>query len=592
MVDSEPASSPWRDEIARRRTFAIISHPDAGKTTLTEKLLWFGGAIQTAGAVRARKASRHAVSDWMEMERERGISVTTSVMSFEYPVPTWNLDSERAALYGTDRSRPRGGGSAGATANKAMINLLDTPGHADFGEDTYRVLTAVDSALMVIDGAKGVEERTEKLIEICRLRDTPVVTFVNKFDRECREPVDLLDEIEKHLKMSCVPMTWPIGVGKRFKGVYHLPTRSIHTFRPGRGDSEEVADGIAILGLDDPRLDELCGDEADQLRTDLELLSGAAPEWDHEAFLAGKMTPLFFGSAVNNFGVRELLEAFVLFAPTPCSRDAVVGKAVVEAAAPGDEVPHRRVDPNEPNFSGFVFKIQANMDPNHRDRIAFLRICSGRFVRGMKAHHCRLDRQVNMGNALTFLARDRELVEEAVAGDIIGLPNHGTIKIGDAFSEGELLRFSGIPSFAPELFRRVELKTPLKAKQLAKGLEQLAEEGAIQVFKPLFGSTYVVGAVGQLQLEVMKHRLLTEYTVEADYGPVDYSLARWASPITEGKTKQEIALVMEEFRRRCDQNLYTDGHGDLTYLSPNKYNLKLTEERFPGIRFTATREHT
>ncbi|EDM77130.1 Peptide chain release factor 3 [Plesiocystis pacifica SIR-1] len=559
-------------EVARRRTFAIISHPDAGKTTLTEKLLLFGGAIQMAGAIRARKASRHAVSDWMKMEQERGISVTTSVMSFEFPIP----------------GRPEDAPDFERLAN---VNLLDTPGHADFGEDTYRVLTAVDSALMVIDGAKGVESRTEKLIEICRMRDTPVITFVNKFDRECKNPLELLDEIEDKLGIPCVPWTWPVGMGKGFKGVYHLVERELHVFKPS--DEGTIAAGIPVEGIDDPKLDELLGEEAvEELREAVELLEGAGVEYDREEFLAGKQTPLLFGSAMNNFGVRELLRAFVSLAPAPQERQAVVGKAAVEAPKPGDPVETRMVDADEAAFSGFVFKIQANMDPKHRDRMAFLRICSGRFSRGMKAHHVRLGRDVAMGNALAFLARSRELVEEAWPGDIIGIPNHGTIKIGDTFSEGKKLRFTGIPSFAPELFRRVILKTPLKAKQLAKGLRQLSEEGAIQVFKPLLGATWVVGAVGQLQLEVMKHRLEDEYSVVAIYEPVEYSMARWITPDLEHHDKVTLDKVMANFKRKCEENLYVDGHDDLVYLAPNKWNLSKTAERFPELKFEATREHS
>ena len=552
-------------EVGRRRTFAIISHPDAGKTTLTEKLLLFGGAIQMAGAVRARKAARHAVSDWMKLEQERGISVTTSVMSFEFPIP-------------------------GADERLAQVNLLDTPGHADFGEDTYRVLTAVDSALMVIDGAKGVEARTEKLIEICRMRDTPVVTFVNKFDRECRSPLELLDEIEDKLGMPCVPWTWPIGSGKRFRGVYHLIDNRLHLFRPS--DSGEVDEGTPLSGIDDPRLDELLGDQADELREDVELLDGAGASFAAETFAAGRQTPLLFGSAMNNFGVRELLRTFVQLAPPPQQREAIVGAAAVEAPKPGEPVETRHVAAEEREFSGFVFKIQANMDRNHRDRMAFMRVCSGKFERGMKAHHVRLERPVAMSNALTFLARSRELVEEAWPGDIIGLPNHGTIKVGDTFSAGSKLRFTGIPSFAPELFRRVLLKTPLKAKALAKGLRQLSEEGAIQVFKPLLGSNWVVGAVGQLQLEVMKHRLLDEYAVEAAYEPVEFTTARWVTPILEGQSKQEIEKLMSSFKRKCEENLYVDGHDDLVYLAPNKWNLSKVEERFEKLRFEATREHS
>jgi peptide chain release factor 3 len=562
----EPSSaSALAAEVQRRRTFAIISHPDAGKTTLTEKLLLYSGAIQLAGAVRAKKAGRATTSDWMAMERERGISVTTSVMSFEYPHP--DHDGETV-----------------------QVNLLDTPGHADFGEDTYRVLTAVDAALMVIDGAKGVEERTEKLIEICRLRDTPVVTFINKFDRECLDPLELMNDVEKKLKMTCVPLTWPIGTGKRFKGVYDLLHNRLHLFAPQGHD--RVQQGIVVTGLDDPRLDELLGDQVDELRMAAELLGGASQPLDHKAFLTGKQTPLLFGSAMNNFGVRELLEAYIRLAPGPLSRQAITGPAATTPPAPGDPVPVRTVEPTEPAFTGFVFKIQANMDPNHRDRMAFMRVCSGRFERGMRAFHCRLGREVGLGNATTFLARDREIVEAAYAGYIIGLPNHGTIKIGDAFTSGEILRFTGIPSFAPELFRRVLLKSPLKAKSLAKGLTQLAEEGAIQVFKPYLGTQFIVGAVGQLQLEVMKHRLKSEYDVEADYEGVEYSTARWVTPRTEGKSKIDITKLMENFHNRNQQNLATDSHGDLAYLAPNRWNLQKVEERFPEIRFSATREHT
>jgi peptide chain release factor 3 len=553
-------------EVRRRRTFAIISHPDAGKTTLTEKLLLFSGAIQLAGAVRAKKAGRATTSDWMAMERERGISVTTSVMSFEYPHPD------------------------APETETVQVNLLDTPGHADFGEDTYRVLTAVDAALMVIDGAKGVEERTEKLIEICRLRDTPVVTFINKFDRECLDPLELMSDVEKKLGMSCVPLTWPIGTGKRFKGVYDLLRHRLHLFAPQGHD--RVLQGILVEGLDDPRLDELLGEQVDELRMAAELLGGASQPLDHAAFLAGKQTPLLFGSAMNNFGVRELLEAYIRLAPGPLPRQAITGAAATTPPAPGEAVPVRVVQPTEPEFSGFVFKIQANMDPQHRDRMAFMRVCSGRFERGMKAFHCRLGREVGLGNATVFLARDREIVETAHAGDIIGLPNHGTIKIGDTFTGGELLRFTGIPSFAPELFRRVLLKSPLKAKSLAKGLTQLAEEGAIQVFKPFLGTQFIVGAVGQLQLEVMKYRLKSEYDVDADYEGIEYSTARWITPKVEGKSKLDIQKLMEGFQHKNQANLATDSHGDLAYLAPNRWNLAKVEERFPEIRFAATREHT
>ncbi len=565
----ESKDRKFRRQVQRRRTFAIISHPDAGKTTLTEKLLLFGGAIQMAGTVRARKSSRHAVSDWMEMEKERGISVTTSVMSFEYPIP-----------------------GAKADADLAAVNLLDTPGHADFGEDTYRVLTAVDAALMVIDGAKGVESRTEKLIEICRMRDTPVITFVNKFDRECLAPLELLDEIEAKVGMPCVPMTWPVGMGKAFKGIYDLRRNELHLFKAGADEDEAWAPGIALSGVDDPKLDELVGSLAEDLRNDVELIEGAAPDLDLEAFRAGKQTPLHFGSAMNNFGVRELLNNFVEFAPAPIARVAASGDSALRPPQPGEAVETRTVSAFEPNFTGFVFKIQANMDPKHRDRMAFLRICSGRFDRGMKATHPRLGRDINLGNAMCFLASSREIVEEAFPGDIIGIPNHGTLKIGDTLTAGEPLRYVGIPSFAPEIFRRVILKTPLKAKQLGKGLVQLSEEGAIQVFKPLLGANWIVGVVGQLQLEVMKHRLKTEYSVEADYEAVEFTTARWVTPDRAGRTKVQVEKMMAEFRRKCEANLYTDGHEDLVYLAPNRWNLEKTAERFEGVIFEATREHT
>ncbi|MBL4687542.1 MAG: peptide chain release factor 3 [Nannocystaceae bacterium] len=557
--------------VARRRTFAIVSHPDAGKTTLTEKLLFFGGAIQTVGAVRARRASRHAVSDWMQMEQERGISVTTSVMTFQFPMP-----------------------GAPASDPPIDINLLDTPGHADFGEDTYRVLTAVDCALMVIDGAKGVESRTQKLIEICRLRDTPVITFINKLDRECLDPLELLDDVESKLGITCVPMTWPIGMGKGFRGVYDLVNNRLHLFRAldGTKDTEAPADGIAVSGVGDPQLDALLGDHVDQFRADIELLEGAAPAYDHEAFLAGKQSPLLFGSAMNNFGVRELLQTYVRLAPPPQNRSAVTGSAANNPPPPGEPVPSREVETTEDHFTGFVFKIQANMDPKHRDRMAFLRICSGRFDRGMKAYHCRLQREVNLGNATMFFAKNREIVENAYAGDIIGIPNHGILKIGDTLTDGELLRFTGIPSFAPEIFRRVQLKSPLKAKALAKGLGQLAEEGAIQVFKMILGGEFIVGVVGQLQLEVMKHRLLAEYSVDADYEAVDFSTARWVTALTEDRRKEDVRKNMEKFRRRNEANLGHDAHGDLAHLAPNKWNLAKVEERFPDVRFQATREHT
>jgi peptide chain release factor 3 len=417
---------------------------------------------------------------------------------------------------------------------------------------------------------------------------------VNKLDRECLEPIELLDDVEKKLSITCVPLTWPIGMGKRFKGVYDLVGRSLHMFRyqDAKADNEWPDAGLSVTGPDDPKLDELLGSQADDLRSDLELLEGAVPDYDHEAFLSGKQSPLLFGSAMNNFGVRELLEAFLVRSPPPQPRTAVTGAAVRTPPPPGEAVPTRVIAIDEEPFTGFVFKIQANMDPKHRDRMAFLRICSGRFERGMKAFHCRLDREVNLGNATTFFAKTREIVEEAFAGDIIGIPNHGLLKIGDTLTQGELLRFTGIPSFAPEIFRRVLLKSPLKAKALTKGLIQLAEEGAIQVFKAILGGEFIVGVVGQLQLEVMKHRLLHEYSVEADYEAVEYTTARWVTPKAEGKDANEVRKLMEHFQRRNEANLAHDAHGDLTYLAPNKWNLAKVEERFPEVRFEATREHT
>jgi len=521
-------------EIAKRRTFGIISHPDAGKTTLTEKLLLFGGAINLAGAVKSRKVARHATSDWMAIEQERGISVTTSVMKFTY------RDYE--------------------------VNLLDTPGHQDFSEDTYRVLTAVDSAIMVIDNAKGVEAQTEKLMEVCRMRNTPLITFINKLDREGMSPLDILAEIEEKLQIECAPLSWPIGMGKTFKGVYNLYRKQLHLFTPGQETRSQ--EGITIDSLDDPRLDQLVGaHQANELRTDIELLAGAANPFDYEHFMKANQTPVFFGSAINNFGVQELLDAFVEMAPPPGPRAAVT----------------RDVDPAEEDFSGFVFKIQANMNPAHRDRIAFFRICSGKFTRGMKVRHHRLDKDITLANATIFMAQDRANVEEAWPGDIIGLHNHGTIKIGDTFTPKEPLKFTGIPNFAPEHFRRVLLKNPLKMKQLQKGLIQLAEEGAVQVFRPLIGADYIMGAVGVLQFEVTMARLKNEYGVDAVYEPVNYQAARWVSC--------EDPKKMAEFERKNQAALARDAEGFLTYLAQNEWMLNFFMEKWPAIEFHKTREN-
>jgi len=527
-------SSLLQKEISRRRTFGIISHPDAGKTTLTEKLLLFGGAIQMAGAVKSRKTEQHALSDWMSIEKERGISVTTSVMQFDY--------------------------------RDFVVNLLDTPGHQDFSEDTYRVLTAVDSALMVIDSAKGVEAQTEKLMEVCRMRNTPVITFINKLDREGREPLSIMAEIEDKLQIECVPLTWPIGMGKSFKGVYDLRCRELNLFTPGQ--ARRPQDTVVIRGLDDPRLDELLGSQADRLREDIELLHGASSPFSHGDYLKASQSPVFFGSAVNNFGVRELLDAFVELAPPPGPRAAA----------------SREVHPQEEAFSGFTFKIQANMNPAHRDRIAFFRICSGKFTRGMKVVHHRLGKEISLANATIFMAQDRSNVEEAWPGDIIGIHNHGTIKIGDTFSEKEPLRFTGIPSFAPEHFRRVLIKNPLKIKQLNKGLVQLAEEGAVQLFRPLLGSDYILGAVGVLQFEVTMARLATEYGVEAVYEPVSYATARWVECGDRGK--------LDEFRAKNQAHLATDAEGSLAFLAESEWRLGRVQELFPDIIFRKAREHS
>ena len=542
------------DEIARRRTFAIVSHPDAGKTTLTEKLLLFGGAVRLAGTVKGRKAARHATSDWMELEKQRGISVTSSVMQFPY---------------------------AGC-----IVNLLDTPGHEDFSEDTYRTLTAVDSALMVIDGARGVEARTVRLMEVCRLRDTPIVTFVNKMDRESREPVELLDEIERVLGLRCAPVTWPIGSGRRFKGVYHLADDRIHFF--GARHDGRIVDGEVVEGIDNPALDERLGSQAQELREEVELVRGASHELDAGAYLAADLTPVFFGSALNNFGVRELLETFVVLAPPPGPRTALLGTRASRpqtelAPSPGPRTAEQRtVAPGEERFSGFVFKIQANMDPQHRDRIAFLRVTSGRYRRGMRIRHVRTGKDVQVANAITFMARDRDRAEDACAGDVIGLPNHGTIRIGDTFSQGEALKFTGVPSFAPELFRRVVLRDPLRLKALQKGLDQLSEEGATQVFRPLATNDLVLGAVGMLQFDVVAWRLRHEYGVESRYEPVDVTTARWVSSGDPAR--------LEAFRRRNDSRLALDGAGNLAYLAPTMVNLNLAAERWPDVEFRATRE--
>ncbi|MDC1346787.1 peptide chain release factor 3 [Glaciecola sp.] len=525
------ANADFLKEINKRRTFAIISHPDAGKTTITEKVLLFGNALQKAGTVKGKKSGQHAKSDWMEMEKERGISVTTSVMQFPYA--------------------------------DHLVNLLDTPGHEDFSEDTYRTLTAVDSCLMVIDSAKGVEARTIKLMEVTRLRDTPIITFMNKLDRDTRDPIDLMDEVEDILKIKCAPITWPIGMGKEFKGVYHLLRDETVLYKTGMGHT--IQDGKVIKGLHNPELDDAIGYYAEELRDMLELVQGASHEFNLEEFLAGELTPVFFGTALGNYGVDHMLDGLVEWAPKPQPRKTEV----------------REIAAEEEKFSGFVFKIQANMDPKHRDRIAFCRIVSGKYEKGMKMRHTRIGKDVRVSDALTFLAGDRSLLEEAYAGDIIGLHNHGSIRIGDTFTAGEDIRFSGIPNFAPELFKRIRLKDPLKMKQLQKGLIQLSEEGAVQVFRPLMNNDLIVGAVGVLQFDVVVARLKGEYNVDAIYEHVSVATARWVY----GDERK-----VDEFRRKAQVNLALDGGDNLTYIAPTMVNLSLALERYPDITFTATRE--
>ncbi len=531
--DAATADAAIAREVKRRRTFAIISHPDAGKTTLTEKLLLFGGAIQMAGTVKARKSGRHATSDWLEIEKQRGISVASSVMQFTY--------------------------------DDCVINLLDTPGHQDFSEDTYRVLTAVDAAVMVVDAAKGVEEQTIKLLEVCRLRNTPIITFINKMDREVRDPLEVLDEIESVLKIHCAPVTWPIGMGKRFQGVYHLLNDSVLRFTPGEekaGQEVEVLQGAQI-----EKLAELCPSEMQTMRDETELVMGAGASFDLQEFLKGKQTPVFFGSGINNFGVREVLRALVDWAPSPLPR----------------ETDKRMVQPTESAFTGFVFKIQANMDPNHRDRIAFLRVCSGKYASGMKVKHRRSGKEMKLANAVTFMANERTRMDEAYAGDIIGIHNHGQLQIGDVLTEGEALTFKGIPYFAPELFSRARLRDPMKAKQLEKGLRQLGEEGAVQVFSPLVDNTPLIGAVGQLQFEVVEHRLKAEYGVDAVFERAGIHTARWI-------TCPDVAHF-NEFIKANQARLAKDVDGNYAYLADTGVNLRLAMERWPKVQFHATREH-
>ena len=523
-------------EVRRRRTFAIISHPDAGKTTLTEKLLLYAGAIQIAGSVKARKASRHATSDWMEIEKQRGISVASSVMQMEY--------------------------------RDCVINLLDTPGHQDFSEDTYRVLTAVDAALMVIDAANGVEAQTLRLLAVCRARNTPIITFINKMDREVREPLVILDEIESVLGMPTIPFSWPVGMGKRFGGVFDLTRDRMRVFRPGadRAGNDDRDDEL-LAGLDNPQARARFGAAFEQAREEIELVQGASPPFDAEAFREGMQTPVFFGSAINNFGVREVLDALVDLAPSPGPRKAL----------------QREVSPEEPRVSGVVFKIQANMDPAHRDRIAFMRICSGRFERGMRLLVCRNGKAIKTNSVMSFLSQRRDLLEDAYPGDIIGIPNHGLLQLGDTLSEGEKLQYTGLPFFAPEIFQTVELVDPMRSKQLRVGLTQLGEEGAIQVFRPHIGGALILGAIGQLQFEVVAHRLEHEYGVKARFAPARFQMARWV-------TSEDPA----ELRRFIEANSHRIAYDSVdapTFLVSYRTDLAVAEERWKKLRFHALREH-
>lgn len=529
------SNSKISQEVARRRTFAIISHPDAGKTTLTEKLLLFAGAIQIAGSVKARKAERHASSDWMEIEKQRGISVASSVMQMEY--------------------------------KDCVINLLDTPGHQDFSEDTYRVLTAVDAAVMVVDAANGIEPQTERLLQVCRARNTPILTFINKLDREVQEPLDLIGEIESHLEMDCIPFTWPVGMGRQFSGIYDLRKDHVRMFNRANPSKSGTADEF-IDGLDNPILNERCADTIEKAREEIELINIATPDFDKDAFLSAKQTPVFFGSAVYNFGVQELLDTLVDFAPAPGAREAL----------------ERTVQPSESKFTGVVFKVQANMDPAHRDRVAFVRVSSGKFERGMRLKIARTGKDIRPNNPVSFLSQRRDIVDEAFAGDVIGIPNHGVLHLGDVLTEGETLHFTGLPFFAPELFQTVEVKDPLRSKQLRTGLTQLGEEGAIQVFRPqIAGGALLLGAVGQLQFEVVAHRLKTEYGVDAILGPSRYNMARWVTSTNP--------QALRKFLDANISNIAYDVVDAPAFLVSSPAQLRVAQELHPDIQFHVMREH-
>ena len=532
----------YAPETKRRRTFAIISHPDAGKTTLTEKLLLFSGAIQIAGSVKARKASRHATSDWMEIEKQRGISVASSVMQMSY--------------------------------RDHVVNLLDTPGHKDFSEDTYRVLTAVDSALMVIDAANGVEAQTRRLIEVCRQRDTPIITFVNKMDREVRDPLDIMDEVERELGMPCCPITWPVGQGKSFGGIINLRTQTMTVFTPGSDRGPKDFEVVPLAEAD--RLRKRFGQSFDDALESMELAVGASAAWNHADFLAGKLTPVFFGSGVNNFGVMEVLDAVVDMSPPPGPRTSTLQvnkQAVVKTIQPEDE-----------GFAGVVFKVQANMDANHRDRIAFVRMASGKYTPGMKLKVMRTSKELRPTSVVTFMSQRREAVEEAYAGDIVGFTTHGGVQLGDTITDGSVnLMYTGLPFFAPEMFMTVVLKNPLRTKQLQQGLAQLGEEGAIQVFKPEMGGNMLLGAVGQLQFEVVQHRLKGEYDADIRLESSQYTGARW---ITADTPKE-----LQEFVNAYPMRMAKDAADTLAYLCTSPYDVRLAQERFPKIHFHPLREH-
>jgi peptide chain release factor 3 len=517
------------EEIKKRKTFAVIAHPDSGKTTLTEKLLLFGGAIQTAGAVKSNKIKKATTSDFMEIEKQRGISVATSVMAFDYK-------------------------------NK-LINILDTPGHKDFAEDTYRTLTAVDSVILVIDCVKGVEEQTERLMEVCRMRKTPVIVFINKLDRDGRDPYDLLDELEAKLDIKVRPLTWPIGMGKTFKGVYNLTEDELNLFSAGQKQDEVVQ----FKDLNTPLLDEKIGKNfANTLREDVELIQGVYEKFDATPYLNGEIAPVFFGSAVNNFGVKEMLDTFIEFAPNPRPR----------------ETQARMVDPTESKFTGFVFKIHANLDPNHRDRIAFLRICSGKFERNTFYYHTRLDKKVRFNNPTSFMAQKKNIIDDAYPGDVVGLYDSGTFKIGDTLTEGEKLFYKGIPSFSPELFREVINKDPMKTKQLEKGVNQLSDEGVAQLFIHSLGNRKIIGTVGQLQFEVIQYRLQHEYGATAEFRPLNYFKACWMQSTDQ--------IKLDEFIRRKHNNVVNDKDGNLVFLADSPWILKVAKEDFPEIKFYTT----